>query len=200
MTGLLQIVLPDHTIRWCDGAFFIHDGNVFRGRDSIYGTVAKVDTLQEGVGDSVPALTMTILPPDSTAAADLSSAGNQTARVTFMLAEYDYDTGVITSADVQFNGQVDQSVFTIGRGVRKLDMSVVSLVERVFERDIGNTLNPTFQKSIWPDDTGHDQATGLAVAVAWGTERPTGGGGVGGYGGYGGGSRGGTIYTNLREY
>ena len=72
-----------------------------------------------------------------------------------------------------FDGQVDQTVLTVGKGTKELAVSVVSLAERLFEGNIGNTLNPTWHKSIWPGETGHDNATGLSVSVAWGTESPT---------------------------
>lgn len=195
MTALLKMVLPDHTIRWCDGGFFNLDGEIYRSEDDTFGTIGGVDALREGVGDEVPALTMTVLPPDTNGAAILSHPGNQTARAIFMLAEYDYDTGEITSSDVQYNGQIDQCVLTRTAKGQSVNMSIVSLAERLFEGNIGNTLNPTFHKSVWPGETGHDQATGLAVAVAWGTEKPVagassyGGGFDGGYGpggGYGG--------------
>lgn len=173
MTGLLEINLASDVIRWCDGGFINHDGNVYRAIDATFGTVQKVDTLQEGLGDNVPAMTMMILPPSIDAAAQLSSPGNQTGRVTFILAEYDYDTGVVTSADIQFVGQIDQAILTVGRAKREINMSVVSLAERLFEGDTGNTMNSTFQKAVFPGDTGQDQATGLGVPVAWGTDAPT---------------------------
>lgn len=172
MTGLLKIELPEHTIRFCDGGFFEFEGETYRSKDPIFGTIAAVQSLTEGVGDSVPALSITLLPPDATAAADLSKPGHQTSRVRFWLAEYDVSTNVISSADVQFDGQIDQSVLTVGKGKRELSVSVVSLAERLFEGNIGNTLNPTWHKSVWPGETGHDNATGLAVPVAWGVEGP----------------------------
>lgn len=188
LTGLLAIDLPEREIRLCDGGFFEYDGDTYRGKDAVFGTVGGVDTLTEGLGDSVPALSITLLPPDSTAAVDLSKPGHQTAEVRFILAEFDVDTGQITSADVQFVGQVDQTVLTVGKGQRELAISVTSLAERLFEGNIGNSLSPVFHKTVHPGEHGHDNATGLTVPVAWGVEKPRGdvtgmGGGGGGFGG-----------------
>src|SRR5690606_3785725 len=90
----------------------------------------------------------------------------------FWIAEYDVATGIISTADVQFDGQIDQTVFSSGRGTKELSMSIVSLAERLFEGNIGNTLNSTWHKSVWPGEKGHDNATGLSVPIAWGTEAP----------------------------
>lgn len=178
LTGLLRIELPSRTLRYCDGAFFTYNSELYRPSDDVYGTIGQIEAVTEGVGDFVPAITMTLLIPDATVAADVTTPGNQKSRAVFTIAEYDAETGVISSAQTQFDGQLDQSVFVVGRGKKELGVSIVSLAERLFEGNIGNTLNPTFHKSVWPGEKGHDNATGLAVNVAWGVEAPTSGGGT----------------------
>lgn len=193
LTGLVRIEMPGRTLRFCDGGFFEFGGEIYRSDDAVYGTIGQFETMSEGVGDIVPAIAMTLLPPDETAAVDVSTPGNQTARAVLTIAEYDVDTGVITSSETQFDGQVDQTLFTIGNGKKQLSVSIVSLAERLFSGNIGNTLNPSFHKSIHVGETGHDNATGLSTSVAWGVEKPvSGGGGYGGYG-YGRGGGGGSI-------
>src|SRR3546814_12561704 len=51
-------------------------------------------------------------------------------------------------------------------------VSVVSLAERLFELNIGNSLNSAWHKSVWPGDLGHDNETGLSIPVAWGVDSP----------------------------
>ncbi|MBX7459561.1 hypothetical protein [Qipengyuania huizhouensis] len=172
LTGLVQIDLPERTLRYCDGGFFEFGGEAFRSRDDTFGTIGSLQAMSEGVGDVVPALQMTLLPAGDAAAADLSKPGHQTSRVRFWIAEFDPATGVIGSAEVMFDGQIDQTILTVGKGTKTLDVSVVSLAERLFEGNIGNTLNPTWHKSVWPGETGHDNATGLSKPVAWGVESP----------------------------
>ena len=185
LIGLLAIDLPGHAIRLCDGGFIVWSGETYRGADSVFGTVGAVDTLTEGFGDSVPALSVTLLPPSGSAPAVLSAPGHQTSQVRFILAQYDVVAGTVVSAEVQFVGQVDTTNLTIAKGRRELAVNVTSLAERLFEGNIGNTLSPVWHKSIWPGELGHDNATGLTVPVAWGTERPVtvysggGGGGIG---------------------
>lgn len=198
LVGLVKIVLPSSTLRFSDGGFFVYASETYRSKDAVFGTIGQLETMEESVGDIVPAITLTLLPPDSTAPADISQPGNQTSRVTFFIAEFDPDTGVISTAESFFDGQIDQTVLTVGRSVKRLTMTVVSLAERLFEGNIGNSMNPTWHKSVWAGELGHDNATGLSKPVAWGVESPTkftyGGGGVGGgaFGGGGGSGSGGS--------
>lgn len=197
LTGLVQIDLPERTLRYCDGGFFEFGGEAFRSSDATFGTIGSLAAMSEGVGDVVPALQMTLLPAGNAAAADLSKPGHQTSRVRFWIAEFDVDTGVIGSAEVMFDGQIDQTILTVGKGTKTLDVSVVSLAERLFEGNIGNTLNPTWHKSVWPGETGHDNATGLSKPIAWGVESPRRGGSGGGGGSY---VDGGGNARDLRAY
>ena len=198
LTGLIRIELPNRTLRFCDGGFFEFNGEIYESEDEVFGTIGQFETMSEGVGDIVPAITMTLLPPDQTAAIDLSTPGNQTSRAVLTIAEYDVDTGQIITSETQFDGQIDQTIFTIGRDKKQVATSIVSLAERLFAGNIGNTLNPSFHKSLFPDETGHDNATGLSKPVAWGTETPR-SGGAGGYGGSGfGGSSGLTQQQVMR--
>lgn len=179
LTGLVKIEFPERTVLLSDGAFFIHEGDTYRSSDAVFGTIAGFDTMEEGVGDFVPAISMTLKAPGDTAPADLSKPGHQTARVRFTIAEYDVETGVISTSDVHFDGQVDQTRLVVRKDNKQLEMSVVSLAERLFERNIGNSLSPVWHKSVWPGEQGHDNATGLSVAVAWGVEKPSSGRGFG---------------------
>lgn len=197
LTGLVKIELPDDTIRLCDGGFFVWGAETYRSLDATFGTISSIDALTEGVGDEVPALDLLFLPPSTAAVADLSQPGYQKSRARFWLAEYDVETGLIDGdPDLLFDGQIDQTTLTVGRDTRELAMSIVSNAERLFERNIGNSLNAAFQKAVWPGDTGHDNATGLGRQVAWGVESPA---GVGVYvsGGSGGATWGGRQYVNV---
>lgn len=194
LVGLCKIELPTATIRLTDGGFIQWGGEMFTSKDGVFGTIASIDELSEGIEAEVPALDMAMIPSNTAAAADLSQPGFQRSRVRFWLGEYDRDTGLLDGdPDLLFDGQIDQTSLTAGRESRELAMTIVSTAERLFERNIGNSLSPSFHKSVWPGETGHDNATGLGAPVAWGVEAPpstSGGYYGGGYGGSGGGGRG----------
>lgn len=189
LTGLLKIELPDATVRLCDGGFVVFDGETYTSNDATFGTVASLQALTEGVGEEIPAMELSLNPATDAAPADLSQPGFQRSAVRFWIGEYDPDAGTLSGTpDLLFYGQIDQTVLKVGRAVRELAMTIVSALERLFMRNEGNTLSPAFHKSVWPGETGHDNATGLTVPVAWGVESSGGAFASGGYGGgYGGG-------------
>lgn len=181
--GLLKIEFPTRTVRLCDGGYFVWGGETYLASDAVFGTIGSIEELSEGVGDEVPALELVLNPPLETPPSSLVQPGFQNSRVRLWLAQYNPVTGGIAGTpQLLFDGQVDQSTLAIGRGRRDLQISVVSKLERLFQRNIGNSLNATFHKSVWVGETGEDNATGLVRSVAWGVESPSGtyGAGTGG--------------------
>jgi len=185
MVGLLLIELPSHTAAIADGGAFSWNGNDYSSADSLFGTLAGLETLSEGRGNEIPAAEIDFFPPDTAALANLTRPGDQQSRLRFWLSEYDRDTGqIVGNPDLLYDGQVDRTTLAVGKQ-RILSMSVVSRAERLFEINIGNSLNPGFHKSVWAGELGHDNATGLKTSVAWGVEgqiRGSRGGGGGGNG------------------
>ena len=186
LTGLVKIELPSRTLRFSDG-YFRYDGQVWDSDDDVFGTIGGFETMEEGVGDMVPEISMKLLPPDTTAPVEISQPGNQTARVTFYIVEFDADTHVPITGDVFFTGQIDQTELIDGEDVYELNVSVVSLAERLFDGNSGNFLSDRWHRSVWTAEKGHANGTGLSKSVAWGVESPRaysyGGGGGGGWGG-----------------
>ena len=182
LTGLVKIELPDRTLRFCDGGFFNYQGEIYRSEDEVFGTIGSLRTMSESVGNTVPAIMMTLLPPDTTAPIQISQPRNQSSLAQFIIAEYDVETNVISEGSVEFYGQLDQTVLSSSASDYSLAVSVVSLSERFFERNIGNSMNPNWHKYVWPNELGQDNATGLSRSVAWGVESGPGGGGIRGSG------------------
>lgn len=178
LTSLLKIELPTRDVLLCDGGFKVFGSETYQAKDPLFGTIAGCQELEEGIGEQVPALELTFLPPASAAVADLSQPGYQKSRVRMWLAEYEVDAGTLSDTpDLLFDGMIDQTSILLSRDRRELSVSVVSTAERLFAKNKGNALSPTFHKSVWPGETGHDNASGLQVPVAWGVEKPQAGGG-----------------------
>ena len=174
LIGLCKIELPEGDVRLCDGGFIEFDSEVYRSSDALLGTIASIQAMGEGAGPEVPAMEMVVLPPEASAPGDLAQPGWQTSRARFWIGEYDPETGtLIGDPDLVFDGQLDQASLSVGL-MRELALTVVSLAERLFERNAGNSLTSAWHKSIWPGELGHDNATGLAVQVAWGAASPQG--------------------------
>ncbi|MGK2908568.1 MAG: hypothetical protein ACSLE1_01990 [Sphingobium sp.] len=172
LIGLMKMELRDgRTIRLCDGGFVTVSGETYTSADQFFGTIASLEAFSEGVGDTVPAFNMTFLPVSTAAAGDISASGMQGSRTRFYIVEVNAETDQpVEAADLQFDGQLDQTTLRIGRGKRELDVGVVSTSERLFSVNEGNSLNPRRHKSVFPGELGEDNATGLGISVAWGVE------------------------------
>lgn len=187
LSGLVQIDLPETTIRLCDGAFVRWGGDTFDCVDPAFGSLGAIAGVDEGVGDELPALRLTFLPSSTTAAADLSRPEFQGCRFRMWVADVDLATNeVFGTPSLEFDGQVDMTDLIIDRGTRDLEMDVVPVGERLFVINEGNTLSPRFHKSLFPGELGEDNAIGVGVGVAWGTALPTSYGGGYSFGGGGG--------------
>lgn len=187
---LMSVDFPTGTARWCDGGFFAFEGNIFRSRDPVWGPVAAVDAIAEGLGDELPSTGFSVFPAKSTPVATLDSDDIQGSRLKMWIAEFDPASGLITDADLYYDGRIDRSVLEIGKALRSVNFEVGTMIERLLLRNSGNSLSASWHKSVWPGETGHDQATGLKTPVAWGVSSPAGGVSGGG----GGSGRGGGIY------
>lgn len=179
MIHLLRIDLPGRVIRLCDGGFINFSGEIYKSKDDVFGVIGSASGITEGIGEEVPALEITLLPPMTSAPAELSAPGYQNSIVRLWSAEYNEQTGLIVgAASLDFHGQIDQMTFTAGRNRREVTLSIVSTAERLFNINDGNSLTPRWHKSIWPGEKGHDNATGLTIPIAWGAEgRPVAGSG-----------------------
>jgi len=177
ITGLLEITLPGRTIRFCDGGIIAWSGNTYSAQDSVFGVIASIGNLAEGIAGELPKLEVTFHPAGGASPGDLSSAAYQGSGVKFWLASYNPETGAVTGTpDLQFDGQIDQTILSIGTDSMDLAMTVVPRAERLLNRDSGNSLSPRFHRSIWSTEAGHDDATGLTIPDAWGAESPVTGG------------------------
>ena len=191
LTGLLKIELPSGDVLLTDGGVTEYAGDVYSAEDATLGALATVGTIAEGVGDEIPALDLGFAPPGPIAVTALSNGAIQQSRVRLWLAEFDVDTGEVTGTpELRFIGFVDQPRVSFAFREFNATITAVPDLEAMFFKDTGNGLSPTFHKSLYPGETGHDNASGLSISVNWGTASPPtkrasfgGGGYSGGFGG-----------------
>lgn len=172
IAGLLKLELRDgRIIRLCDGGFVPWGSEIYQVTDDVFGMIGSMDVFEEGVGDEVPAFSITFLPASTAAAIDLAAPGMQGSRLRLWLAEIDDLTGqIIVAPDQQVDAQLDQVRLVTGKNRRELPMTFVPRGERFFSSNEGNSLSNAFHQSIFPGELGEVNATGLTGAVAWGVE------------------------------
>lgn len=175
--GALKIELPDYTLRLLDGSAVLQIGSeIYAGRDETFGTIAALSEMDEDMEDSAPEVTVTLFPPDVSAAAVLSHPNMQGSVATIMVGAVDSASGaVIGVPEILFLGEID--VPTIGiseRGERTVEFSIVSVFERLFEVEEGQRASSGWHQSIWPGELGLEHMTGTDVNLYWGVKPPKG--------------------------
>lgn len=188
ITGLLKIELPDHTVLLSDGGVTEWNGDTYSAYDGVLGSLASIDSISEGIGQEIPALELQFATPGITAVTALSNGAIQQSTVRLWVAEFDVETGeVVGTPELRFIGFVDQPQVSYSFRQFTVSITAVPQLELLFFKDTGNGLSSTFHKALYPGELGHDNASGISVPVAWGTQSPprggtTFGGGGGGFG------------------
>lgn len=191
--GAIQIDFPSYTLRLINGASTVtFNGGDFKGRDPTYGVLAAIGDLDDGGDDNAPALSVTLNPANAAAAADLSSANMQGARVRAWFGVVVRATGAVVADPYQlFEGEIDQPTLGGNRTSRTVEYDCVSAMERMFENDEGFRLSDANHQRVWPGEEGLEHMTGLAKQIFWGVASV-----AGASGGYGGGGGSGSYYAN----
>lgn len=201
LAGLARFELPGKTLTLCDGGFVWFDGEKYTSADPEWGTIEAIEGLEESAGDEAPGGTLTFLPATTAAAATLSQPHFQGSPMRFWIVRIDEQTGEVVHSELIGELELDTTTLRIGKGLRRLDVGMISVAERLFSVNEGNVLSPRFHESVWPGELGLANATGTPLTVAWGSQAPPRGavaGGDGG-GGNGGGSSGGGFFGFLKK-
>jgi hypothetical protein len=172
--GAVEIALPGYDLRLLDGAGTVSfGGRTFVGRDPVYGTLAAIEDIGDGLADEAPAVGITLLPASDAAAASLAAPTMQGSPVAIWIGAIDRATGaVIPDPYPLFLGELDVPTLRSGANSRSLDYEVVSVAERFFDDDEGARLADGFHRSVWPGEAGFAFVTGVAETVYWGMDAP----------------------------
>lgn len=172
LVGVAKFELPERDVRLCDGGFVYFDGEKYTSADEDFGAIETTDEIEERSGDEAPGASLTFLPASTAAAAALSSASYQGSPMGFWLLRVDEMTGEVLESELLADMELDTTTLRTSKGRRVLDIGMISAAERLFNVNDGNTLSPTFHKSVWPGELGLDNAIGVPATRAWGVQGP----------------------------
>jgi hypothetical protein len=174
LCGLVEIVLPDQTIRLTDGGFLDWPARgFFDAEDDTFGVIESVEPVGEAISDEAPGGRITLLPKSIAAAGDLFRSDAQGSPIRFWLAEVDRSTGLLFGTpELLFDGVIDTLSMRIGRQGRHVDIEFMAAAERLFMVREGNVLSARFHETAWPGEKGFDFCTGAGTQVPWGVPDP----------------------------
>jgi hypothetical protein len=198
--GAVQIDFPEYSLRLIDGAGEVTiGGNLFKGRDDIFGTLGAISEIDDAMDDQAPAISVALIPPKASTAAELASPLFQGSRIRLWLGAIVRDTGeVIADPYLLFDGEIDQPTFAAGAKVREVEYECVSAMERLFDDDEGFRLNNASHQRVWPGEEGLEHVTALTKQIYWGVAKPGMSSGGGSGGGFGNGSRYDNQFVRIR--
>lgn len=171
----VELNLPDIDLRMLFGSSQVtFGGNTFVGHHDVFGTLSGIETAEDGRGDQAPNLQVSFIPESDAAAGSLSSPTMQGSRIRMWVGAIIRDpvtgkpTGMVADPYEQFDGELDQPVMTIDKGLREVTYSCASTFEYFFDNEEAQRLSESFHQSIWPGERGFRHMTGIVRQVIWG--------------------------------
>lgn len=179
-TWLLRLDLPSGAVFLSDGGVTVWNSNTYSASHPTLGSFSQIGEVSEGFGAQLPEQEIVFAPPSNDALPPLQEGAFQRSAMRLWLAEYNTLTGaVVGTPNLRFAGRMDRVRHQFAFRQLQIVLSCVPETEVLLFSDDGNGLSSEFHKGIYPDETGHDQASGLVTSVAWGVASGQGSGVVG---------------------
>lgn len=168
--------IGDRTTPLCllDGAGrVVINGEVYTGSDPLFGAIDSIDTITEADGNEAPEISLSLLIPEAAGAAQIASPLMQGREVRIIVGAIDPVTGLtIGQPEVKFLGEIDVPTINVSKGGRRLDLTIVSVFERLFEVEDGARAQDGWHQSFWPGERGLAFMTGTNKNLYWGGNPP----------------------------
>lgn len=166
----IRLTYPTFTLRLLDGAAVLSlNGETFVGYDETYGALIGLENITDGGSDQAPRARIVLNPPTNVALAALAAPDAQGSRVEIWEGVFNLATGlVIPDADLAFDGEIDQPVYSPKS--RNLTLDCNSSFEGFFSVQEGVRLTDSWHQSIWPGERGLEYQTALRTTLPWGAE------------------------------
>lgn len=176
---LIRLAIPDiGPICLTDGGFVDYDGGAgvetYYGDHATVGLFSQVSSVKDGIGGQSSRIDITILPRDDEAMAALGSPLVQGSPVWWWEGAINPLTGrLIGDPLLKFVGEIDKPRLGVGDNWA-LVLECGTEAERQLEPNDNWRLNPAFHTTIWPDETGLNDVTGVRRPIYWRMASPNG--------------------------
>lgn len=157
-----------------DGAGQIqHGADLYKGIDDDFGTIDTVESISDGSTDQAPEIIVSLLPNSAASSTNIANPQMQNCPVKIIVGSFNTVTGiVIGEPEVKFLGMIDVPTLIIEKSSRKVEISIVSIFERLFEVDDAVRASDGYHQSLWPGEKGLEFMTGTDKNLYWGGKAP----------------------------
>lgn len=158
-----------------DSASEVTFGNplkTYRGRDPDFGSLARIDAIEEGVATSAPQLRVAIYPANDTVMALIAEPANQGSYVTIWAGAINpADGSVYVDDEPEFIGELNRAQRGIGLNQGSFELDLTSFYESFFASGEGYRLNNQFHQKVHPGEKGLEYVNGIQRDIPWGQEQ-----------------------------
>lgn len=146
----------------------------FDGDDAIYGSLASAKSLEDTVASDAPRFTFGIMPPSSTATAELANPRHQGSPVRVWFGVVNDMTGAVVGVpELLWVGRLDYAKTQLAENTQLVEIESVSAFDRLFVAEEGARLNGRWHQRIWPGETGLDYNIDALGEIFWGIAAPS---------------------------
>ncbi|MFZ4605149.1 MAG: hypothetical protein ACOYM5_02725 [Caulobacter sp.] len=158
MAVLVEIVLPDKTLRLLDGpGVLTFGGQTFSGDDADYGSIADLGAVEDGQLSEAARWSVFLTPKGDAALALLLDPAVQNSAVTGWEVSIDPVTGQpVVEPDPMFVGFIDVPTLSFEDDGPQVELDCYGYLERFFAQNEGARLTSAHHQRSYPSDLGFD--------------------------------------------
>lgn len=170
--GAIEMVLPSETVRISTGLPVTVEGQVFTPKHASCGSLGRVDGLEDGLGDVVPAPSVEMLTPSDAGIVALSAAAAQGSRVRLWFGTIDRVSGLVVGGQQVFSGIMDTAELNPHAAGKRLELHFLTTLALALEPKDHRRCSDSFHQSVWPGERGMRRRADLRRKFAWRSNQP----------------------------
>ncbi|WP_412545827.1 hypothetical protein [Maricaulis sp. MIT060901] len=170
--GAIEIVLPADTVRLSTGLPVTIEGQPFTPKHTVYGSLGRVEGIEDGIGDTVPAPTVEMLTGSDAGIVNLSTAAAQGSRVRLWFGSINRVSGLAVGIQQVFTGILDTAELDPHATGKSLKLQLLTTLALALEPKDHRRCSDSFHQSVWPGERGMRRRSDLRRKFAWRTNQP----------------------------
>lgn len=170
--GAIEIVMPSETLRLSTGLPVSIEGQPYAPKHAVYGSLGRVEGIEDGIGDTVPAPTVEMLVATDAGVVGLSAATAQGSKVRVWFGSIDRSSGLVVGVQQVFSGIMDTAELNPHASGKRLELHLLTTLALALEPKDHRRCSDSFHQSVWPGERGMRRRADLRRKFAWRSNQP----------------------------